>query len=127
MEIQDCICSCCPPGKTPKRFRVSGLSGIENSYCQGCEVFNREWILFHRHGCSWNTCDQGPCTPGATMWLSCGGDTWILSMNALRSSAAYTLPASEFNCLGANTMQLAGEGEDCVGWPQTLTLTGMQG
>jgi hypothetical protein len=127
MEMQDCICSCCPAGKTPKKFLVTGVSGVSNSFCQSCEGFNQDWVLFHIHGCTWNTCNFGPCTAGPTMALTCDGETWVLGMGPLLSSAAYTLPASEFNCLGANTMQLVDEGDDCVGWPETLTVTAMQG
>ena len=127
MEMQDCICSCCPTGKTPKKFLVTGLSGVSNNFCSNCATFNRDWTLFHVAACEWNTCDQGPCSPGFTMALACDGALWTLQMNALISSASYTLAASEFNCLGANTMQLQATGNDCQGWPSTLTVTGMQG
>jgi hypothetical protein len=105
------------------------LCGVCISYSGGHGLVFRS-KLAGTQVCSWDTTEPG-CDPDNSAWeLICRANFtpkfWALL--ALGTAglviAEYRIGFDEFKCLGVNTLSLfATDGNDCTGWPPTVTLS----
>jgi hypothetical protein len=109
------------------RYAVT-FSGVSNGNCTDCSFVDSTWHLGYLGACNWVATAYAPCnhaTTGLTLaYIPCDNVFQLTYGNSpgIAGLAVYEIPASQWNCLGQNTLTLVSTKPDCSNWPSSVTV-----
>lgn len=99
VDISSCSLVTNPYRKAlPKVFKLNPTGQFTNLGCSDCLALNKQYILYHRSGCLWDTDDVGPCNAAQPSWkVEKVAGVWTAT-NSAGATYVATADAAEVGC-----------------------------
>lgn len=124
----DCPANCCGCEEVPEQytFTVAGVASGDDTCGADCDGLNGDWTLTLTGECSWDSGDSGLCSAVEPTWhLFCTETHFELVQPCAAGSTTnvWNKAIEDWDCLGANTLDLDATNCCASGLPSTITIT----